>query len=243
VKHDRKEHVERNRHLIVKQDRLEKAERDSHEKIGRDLLLQTGRDVGLTAGGKMAAAVTGSLSVTAASATEVFPEGHVLQAGTGATVKADNIVLDAGSGLTIKCGGSFITLDGGGVHIKGGTVYINSGGSAASGAAGNLVSPARPQDAEEPMTSTPTGENQEEGEAPTHDPDSEENKNKTHWIEAELVDETGQPVTGVPVEITLPDGSVWTGTTSEKGLVRVDHSDPGVCGISFELDQDAWEPK
>jgi type VI secretion system secreted protein VgrG len=243
VKNDRKEHVERDRHLIVKRDRLEKAERDTHVKTGRDLLIQSGRDTGLTVDGKMSTAVAGAFSLSAASGAEKFGGAFSLEAGGGATVKGKTAVIEGSSGLTIKCGGSFITLDAGGVYIFGPMVYIKSGGSALDGAAANPIPPAKPKDPEEPITSGPTGKKQDKDEPPTHDPDSEENKNKTHWIEAELVDDAGQPVRGISVEIALPDGSVWTGTTNEKGRVRVDHIDPGNCEISYELDMDAWEPK
>ena len=41
--------------------------------------------------------------------------------------------MESGSELTINVGGSFIKLDPGGVSISGGTVNINSGGSAGQG--------------------------------------------------------------------------------------------------------------
>ena len=78
---------------------------------------------------------------------------------------------------------------------------------------------------------------------PRHDPNSDENKEKTHWVEIMLVDDAGQPLAGESFEIKLPDGSVATGTTDEKGKGRVDHIDPGSVDISFpNLDKDAWEP-
>jgi type VI secretion system secreted protein VgrG len=81
--------------------------------------------------------------------------------------------------------------------------------------------------------------------APTHDPNNEENKEKKSWIEIELVDEEGQPVPGEPYRITLPDGTtVADGTLDEKGWARVDNIDPGSCKVTFpNLDKDAWEPK
>jgi type VI secretion system secreted protein VgrG len=81
--------------------------------------------------------------------------------------------------------------------------------------------------------------------APTHDPTSEENKDKTHWIEINLVDDEGKPVPGEPYKVTLPDGTtVADGTLDEKGHARVDNIDPGNCQVTFpNLDKDAWEPK
>jgi type VI secretion system secreted protein VgrG len=243
VKHDRKELVGRDRHLTVKRDKLEKMERDIHTKADRDIIVEAGRDFGLTVGGKMATAVSGSYSLAADSGGETFKGGFSLEAGGGATVKGKTAVIEGMSGLTIKVGGSFITLDSGGVYIQGGLVLINSGGGPLTGTAPSIVTPQKPTPPTEPMESTPTGETAAEDEAATHDPNSEENKDKTHWIEVELVDEAGKPVTGVELEIKLPDGTLWTGTTDEKGRARADRIDQGNCGITFILDQDAWEPK
>jgi type VI secretion system secreted protein VgrG len=79
---------------------------------------------------------------------------------------------------------------------------------------------------------------------PTHTPDSEENKEKKSWIDIELVDEAGKPMAGEAYQITLPDGSVDSGTLDEKGFAHVKNIDPGSCKITFpNLDKDAWEPK
>ena len=75
-------------------------------------------------------------------------------------------------------------------------------------------------------------------------PESDEDKEqKKHWIEITLVDEAGQPVAGEPYQITLPDQTVASGTTDEKGLARVDGIDSGSCQITFpNRDQEAWTP-
>jgi type VI secretion system secreted protein VgrG len=81
--------------------------------------------------------------------------------------------------------------------------------------------------------------------APTHDPNSPENKTKKHYIEIKLVDNAGKPVPGEPYKVTLPDGTtVADGTLDDKGHARVDNIDPGSCKVTFpNLDKDAWEPK
>jgi type VI secretion system secreted protein VgrG len=77
--------------------------------------------------------------------------------------------------------------------------------------------------------------------APTHNPEAPENQDKTHWIEIELVDEEGKPVTGEPYKITLPDGKVADGTTDSKGRAKIPNIDPGQCQVTFpNLDKDAW---
>jgi type VI secretion system secreted protein VgrG len=171
-------------------------------------------------------------------------------------------------GLTIKAGSNFITIDQSGIAISGTPmVQINSAGAALSGSAGSLVSPLSPTDpaqadkavAGQMSPPTPAGFTQASyavssispakksaaSNAPTHDPTSEENKVKTHWIEINLVDDQGKPVAGEPYRVTLPDGTtVADGTLDEKGHARIDHVDPGSCKVTFpNSDKDAWEPK
>ncbi len=73
-----------------------------------------------------------------------------------------------------------------------------------------------------------------EQKAKTYKPDSDENKDKTHWIEVMLVDEAGDPVPGAALEIEVPGGDMWYGSTDEKGLARVDNIDSGDCKITFQ---------
>ena len=125
-------------------------------------------------------------------------------------------------------------------------VQINSGGAALSGSPGSLVSPLSSDGADgggegrSGRTTTPgsssrtrrprraprtlaavgalrPGRVSAASNAPTHNPEAPENQDKTHWIEIELVDEEGKPITGEPYKITLPDGKVADGTTDSKG--------------------------
>ncbi|BBO81503.1 hypothetical protein [Desulfosarcina ovata] len=127
-----------------------------------------------------------------------------------------------------------------------------------SGKAGSAVEPAAPEVPEAADVADP-GEVSElkaqqiedqEGkygapEETPHNPNAsdDEEEEKNSWIEIELVDEEDQPVPGEKYKITLPDGSVATGTLDEKGFARVDGIDPGTCQITFpDLDKEAWEP-
>jgi type VI secretion system secreted protein VgrG len=175
-------------------------------------------------------------------------------------------------GLTIKAGSNFITIDPSGVAISGmPMVQINSAGSALSGSAGSPVSPLSPTAATDasdtgpgaatsvtPGTATTPasmslqdippatpGKKSAASNAPTHDPNSPENKNKKHYIEIKLVDNDGKPVPGEPYKVTLTDGTtVADGTLDEKGFARVDNIDPGNCQVTFPgRDQQDWSEK
>jgi hypothetical protein len=62
------------------------------------------------------------------------------------------------------------------------------------------------------------------------------------WVEIEMIDEEDQPVVGLRYEITVPEGTVATGTLDERGCARVDGIKPGECKITFpSLDKEAWE--
>jgi hypothetical protein len=66
-------------------------------------------------------------------------------------------------------------------------------------------------------------------------------KEKKHWVEIAMLDQEGNPVPGQDYEITLPDGSVVTGSTDERGSARVEGIDPGNCKIRFpSLDKSVW---
>jgi hypothetical protein len=66
---------------------------------------------------------------------------------------------------------------------------------------------------------------------------------KTHWIEIALVDQEGNPVSGQNYEITLPGGSIVTGSLDSRGVTRIEGIDPGTCKIRFPmLDKDSWGP-
>ena len=81
---------------------------------------------------------------------------------------------------------------------------------------------------------------------PAHKPPEkqteEEKKEKTDWIEIELLDEEDNPVPGEKYEIELPDGSLAKGSLDGNGFARVDGVKPGECKVTFpELDKSAWK--
>ena len=269
IERDRKEWIGRDRNLVVKRDKLEKVERDSHVDTTRDVIGKIGRDHHLEITGKQAVKITGShsLSVTG-DVIEEFKANQSTQVTQNIYIKGMQIVIEAATGITLKVGANFITIDPSGVAVKGmPMIQLNSGGMALTGTPGALVSPLSPTAALEAIQSqagevtavagagssvasmslssiAPAAPRRQSaaGNAPTHDPNSPENKPKKAWIEIQLVDEDGKPVAGEPYKVTLPDGTVADGTLDNKGSARIEHIDPGSCKVTFpNMDQESWE--
>jgi hypothetical protein len=67
--------------------------------------------------------------------------------------------------------------------------------------------------------------------------------NTKTWIEIRLVDDAGNPVSGMKYQIKLPDSSIREGILGEDGTARVNGILPGQCSVSFpEIDADEWQP-
>jgi len=272
VKNDRREWIGNDRNLFVTRDKREKVDRDKHVIIGQDEARQVKRDHSLTIKGKDSIEVTGSRTVVVKGAvTEEFKQSHSEQVTQSYYLKAMNVVIEAMAGLSIKVGSNFITINSGGVFIKGNIVNINSGGAALSGSAGRAVSPAAPLEAEIADTAEPGREVtyrfqrarldpleaaalnapwHKEPEEPSEERQTgpvaaqkEEEEQETTWIEVELLDEKDQPVVGERYWIRLPDGKLARGRTDENGIGRVKGIKAGgECKICFpDLDKDMWE--
>lgn len=244
IKNDRKEWIGKDRHLVVSRDKIEQVDRDKNVKASQDLKSEIGRDRNLKVGGKDAVDIAGSKSLSVGGdVIEVFKSGHSEEVSKDFYVKGMNVILEGMTGLTVKVGGNFITINSGGIFIKGTLVNINSGGSALSGSAGSVVSPAQPLTAA--VAGSALAGQDAAYEAPSHVESAleEDEKEEKTWIEIELVDEADNPVPGEKYQVTLPDGkTLATGTTDSKGLAKITGIDPGDCRITFpDLDKDAWE--
>jgi len=201
---------------------------DSHYDVGGSLAINAGPGMSIGAG---------SIGISSGGVLAASCKHFALTGQSGIVIKAPSITLNAG-------GGNFIAINSGGVYIKGSTVFINSGGAPKAPKTPRLVfSPAlvAPKLAIEPgetqATDNPAGSGGSEN---THNEKTEENKDKTHWIEVELKDESGAPVVGEACEITLPNGKKTTRSTDKDGLIRVNKIDPGNCTVRWiNLDQEA----
>jgi type VI secretion system secreted protein VgrG len=256
VKHDRREHVGNDRHLVVVRDKIQKVERDEHSLVARDQIAEITRDHSLKVGKKQSIEIGDSRSLTVkGDVIEAFKKNHSQEVGNDLYIKAMGVVIEGMKELTIKVGGSFLKVDSSGVTISGPMLKLNSGGSAGSGKMGKAVAAAAPLAAAVAAT-VATGKDLTYSkqktamdpivakalDAPTHQEPAEDEEEKS-WLEVELIDEADQPVPGEKVMVTLPDGKVYTGRTGPDGVVKVTGVEKGAtCQITFpDLDQEAWE--
>jgi hypothetical protein len=74
---------------------------------------------------------------------------------------------------------------------------------------------------------------------------AKEQGRKLHFIEIRLVDQDGDPVPHEAYQITMPDGSVASGTLDKHGRARIDGiPDEGTAKVSFpRFDESTWEKK
>lgn len=266
ILNDRFEWIGNDRHLIVKNDKFEHIENDRHEKVDTHHKEEIGKERHLKVGGKQAIEVGESHSLTVkGDVIEVFKANHSEETTGDVYVKGKNVVIEAQMGLTIKCGSNAVVVDPKGVTITGSMVVIDGklvninsgpGSPAGSGKAGKAVAPTAPDEALEADVADP-GEVEEikreqremkKGKygavpVPPFKPSDDEDEDKeTSWIEIELVGEDDEPIPGQKYEVTLPDGTVASGSTDQNGYARVEGFDPGSCKVSFpDLDEEAWE--
>jgi type VI secretion system secreted protein VgrG len=260
VLNDRKEWIGQDTHLYVKRDQVEAILRDFQRKVTQDVIEEIGRDRVLVIKGKDTVEVTGSSTnkIGGNSVSEISGShsskisGSTYVKGTGA------IVIESSAQISLKVGSNFIDIGPSGVTIKGNMVLINSGGAAGSGTLGSLNASKAPAAALEASTADPGGAKTYSGSAhtgntyqraaglargsggqgqqsagPTHNPDSPENQQKTHWVGIVLKDRLGNPIPGQAYRVVLPNGDVVEGTLDDQGKAKIEHTDPGQCQVTF----------
>ena len=135
IKNDRKETVLKESHLDVTGDSLNKFGADVHADIKGDEITKTGGGVHLNVGQDWQAKVGIKLAV---------------DAGKEIHLKAPTVVIEGSTQVSLKVGGNFITINSGGIFIKGTMVMVNTGGAAGVGSG---ASPKSPKSAKKAPTS------------------------------------------------------------------------------------------
>jgi type VI secretion system secreted protein VgrG len=145
IKNDAFEWIGNDRHLIVKNDQVEKVENNRSETVTSDHMEKIGKDRHLKVAGKEAKAVDGSLSLTVkGDVIEVFKAKHSEQTTGDYYLKADNLVIEGMTNVTIKVGGSSIAIAADGIALKtSGLVKIEADGplNVKSSATAEIASP------------------------------------------------------------------------------------------------------
>ncbi|HQU13046.1 MAG TPA: hypothetical protein PKV70_02250, partial [Thermodesulfobacteriota bacterium] len=109
-----------------------------------------GRDRHVTVTGKEVIAVEGLRAFgVKGDVSRVFDDSRSREVGGVCYMSGNEVVVEGDMGVSVKAGGSFITLNKGGVFIKGNLVMLNEGGAALAGEKKSPESPKSPLKAEE----------------------------------------------------------------------------------------------
>jgi type VI secretion system secreted protein VgrG len=119
-----------NQDIVIDGVKKELIEKESHLHVKRDLMEKIDGGQSLTVGGDLQEKVGKNYALEAAMAVHV-------KAGM-------TLVVEAGTQLTFKVGGNFIDINPAGVFIQGTMVMINSGGAPGVGAGANPAAPTDP---------------------------------------------------------------------------------------------------
>ncbi|MFM2590197.1 type VI secretion system Vgr family protein [Vibrio sp. TBV020] len=139
-------HAQKDMDVEVKNDHVTKVDRDIHLAVENDEFDLTKNNRHLTVLGEYREKVSSDKSINiSGSLQQKVKSKTVFDVSDEVHFKGGNkIVLDAGSAITIKAGGSFVTVDAGGVHVVGSAINLNSGGSASNGSGFGGLVPALP---------------------------------------------------------------------------------------------------
>uniref|UniRef100_A6VUI9 VgrG protein n=1 Tax=Marinomonas sp. (strain MWYL1) TaxID=400668 RepID=A6VUI9_MARMS len=145
----------------VLNDRITHIGHDQHGQIDNDRLTQIGGDNGtgndhLTIKGESRHKIDKDQSISIdGNLQQKVGKIAVLEAGEEIHIKSgDKTVIEAGAEITLAAGGSFVKIDGGGVHLVGSVINLNSGGSPSAGSGfsggepllpGGILSPVAPE--------------------------------------------------------------------------------------------------
>ncbi|QXH49931.1 type VI secretion system tip protein VgrG [Pseudomonas fakonensis] len=186
IGNDQKIHVGNERHDTVVANSYSKFQSEEHRTTVGDRKTEIKVDDHLTVGNNQ------HVKIGTAQLVEAGREVHI-KAG-------DKVVIDAGMQISLSGGGSFITLDAGGVKVVGAQVLLNAGGAPGSGSGIGILSPLLPGAAATALA----------GKVPE--------ALQKHRARYQLLDEkTGEPLVGAAYVLVQPDGTRLAGYSDDKG--------------------------
>ncbi|EAQ66647.1 vgrG protein [Marinomonas sp. MED121] len=145
-------HAQKDLNLLVQNDRTDDIQNDHHIKVANSRFDHIKLDDSLTVEGERREHVVQNQTlVVEGSLTLKQGEALVNEAGNEIHLKSGSKVsIEASSAITIKAGGSFMQIDGGGVHLVGGAINLNAGGAAGKGSGYQGVAAELPNALENP---------------------------------------------------------------------------------------------
>jgi type VI secretion system secreted protein VgrG len=142
-------HAQKDQTELIENDRVEQVGNEHHLTVGKDSLEDIGGDHHVNVGGDRNETIGGGLSLNISKDLQCKAGTKVAyDAGTEIHLKAGTtLVLEASATLSLKVGGNFISINSGGIFIKGTMVMINSGGAAGNGSGASPQAPKPPKEA------------------------------------------------------------------------------------------------
>jgi type VI secretion system secreted protein VgrG len=157
IEKDKKELIEKNSHLHVKQSQMTAVDGTQSVLVGKDRKEEVKGALGLKIGKDLQEKVGGDHSLNVAGGQYVMVKSHALDAQQAVYINAGTtLILEAGTQISLVVGGNFIDISAAGVSIKGTMVLINSGGAAGSGESPVTIDPQPPDAPADAVQASPT---------------------------------------------------------------------------------------
>ncbi|MFN7726929.1 MAG: type VI secretion system Vgr family protein [Rubrivivax sp.] len=152
VKNDRFEQVDNDHHVTVKKDQKHKIGGELHQTVAKDMLFDGGGVWSLKTTKDITAEAGATISLKSATDMHLKIGTNLgADAGQNVHIKAGmNVVIEAGMQITLKAGGSSVVIGPAEVCITGPIIKLNSGGGPGSGAGASPVSPTKPAEPQAP---------------------------------------------------------------------------------------------
>ncbi|USD40073.1 type VI secretion system tip protein VgrG [Vibrio sp. SCSIO 43135] len=128
-------HAQKDLNCAINNDSTTHVFHDHHTLVESNQFKQITVNQHSTTTGESRLAVKGNkVDINHASIQQQVANKYVAQAGREVHLKSGaKVVIEAGAEITLKAGGSFVKVDGSGVHLVGPAINLNAGGSAGQG--------------------------------------------------------------------------------------------------------------